>query len=93
MCFFDIKLQLGNESLSVNLCSCGICRHGDKRGPASFQLERGESSGSIHSVHDGETDMGKLGQPAFLVVVNMISDGLVHSFVGAFTASVGLRVV
>ena len=45
------------------------------------------------SVHDAKLDMWKGSYPAFLVMLNMISQRLVDSFVGALTAAVGLEVV
>ena len=61
-------------------------------------LSRGTTQSSVGSQrmqwrHFQCSHVRELGQPFFLFVIDMISDGLVHSFVGLFTITISLGVV
>ena len=98
MCFLYIDSNMLYNVVYSDLLSGGIdrswCNKQDYAGGLpSLQLEAREPSGGICSVHYGKSYMGELGQPSFLVVINVVSDGLVHGFVCLFTASISLGVV
>jgi hypothetical protein len=48
---------------------------------------------NLYGVHHGKLYTGEFGQPSLLVVVYVVPDGLVHSFVSPFAAAIGFGVV
>ena len=58
-----------------------------------MQLEGGETSTSIDSVHDVEPNVRQCLDPSLLVLVNMETDALDDHLVCLLASAVGLRVV
>ena len=56
-------------------------------------MEAREASGHIRGIHDGKMYVGEFGKLSLLVVVNVVSDGLVNSFVCPFAATISFGVV
>ena len=93
-----LLLGLALTNMSGGLFGSGVCGEWDNQrdnwqGPPSLQLEAREASGCVHSIHDGELYMGEFGKPSLLVVVDMVSDGLVDSFVCPFAATISFGAV
>ena len=66
---------------------------GMRQGDLPIFRWKGETSGHVHSIHDRKVDSGEVGEPALLVIVHMITDGLVYGLVCVFTGDICLGVI
>jgi hypothetical protein len=94
----DIQCNVSDNVVCSGLFGGGVGgewsnRQDDAGRSASLQLESREAGGCVYGVHHGKPYAGEFGQPSLLVVVDVVPNGLVHGFVGLFTAAISFRVV
>ena len=93
--------NISSQSIDHFSCTCvlkfqgGISDKGwdDAGGAAHAKLEGEKPSGGIYHVHHLETNARESVSPPMLVVINMVPNALVQSFVSSFRGTVGLWVV